>query len=934
MADLQRVAPGTLVAGVADGDIVRVLTVRYAGDSALVSYEYLSGGRGTAFLTREQLEGVRVARPLPGWSARWPDVQLGMEALAIRAAPHQGRLLAVSSSNVTPLPHQIQAVYHELLPHQKLRFLLADDPGAGKTIMTGLYLKEALAAGRATRVLIVTPGSLTEQWVDEMWTRFGLAFTELGWEHLDRTDPVRLTVDPAGALVVARLDQLSRNAELRDAVLNSGFEITVVDEAHKMSARDWGSRTILSKRYQLGMELAGHSEHLLLLTATPHNGKTADFQHFMRLLGVELEPGVSVLDQAPVRRLVKEQLVHADGTPLFPSRVASTLTYTLDSAEQILYEAVTEYVADEMNKVMDDSVRRHVGFAMMVLQRRLASSPEAILRSLDRRMDLLQTQLERAQESEHGLAGLLAASLKGDLPELDVDDDLEAPDDLPSEASSARTPAELQAEILVLQRLVSHARRVRDEGVDRKWDALRDLLVAEDMTDERGFRRKIIVFTEHRDTLEYLEERLREVLQRGEYPAVISGQTPRHERRRAQHDFTHDPACSVLLATDAAGEGVNLQVANLMVNYDIPWNPNRLEQRFGRIHRIGQDRTCHLWNLVAGDTREGAVFETLLSKLQVQREALGDRVFDVLGDVLSGADLSRILTDAVRGQRQEGDMALLEERLGEDLVREVERRQASTTEFTTADLEEIQRELAWAEAFDPQREAVPNFARRALRRYGAELIEVSSSIWSVPYVPAALAKHQGVERHYPRLHLTRAGLAADEAGASQYLAPGHPLLAALTSAVIDDLTAPLQEGVVLEDGLSSEDYLLVTRTDDGYPRSWRIDADGTQTEVAVGAGLGLTPSSEGPAPWHREVMESSGVVDGDFVAVAAVRGVGRFEDVERRRGELRHLAARLADRGRVVWGRQGDGFDIAVESGPHVEFVSTGSDGPVEMAPL
>jgi hypothetical protein len=229
----------------------------------------------------------------------------------------------------------------------------------------------------------------------------------------------------------------------------------------------------------------------------------------------------------------------------------------------------------------------------------------------------------------------------------------------------------------------------------------------------------------------------------------------------------------VLLATDAAGEGVNLQVANLMVNYDIPWNPNRLEQRFGRIHRIGQDRTCHLWNLVAADTREGAVFETLLGKLQVQRDALGDRVFDVLGDVLSGADLSQILTQAVRGSDGSG-LALLERRLDRDLAAEVGRRDASTTEFTPEDLALIQRQLVCAKAFDPQVGTVPDFTLRALRRYGAEVHELEEAVWSVPYVPAVLADAPGVERHYRRLHLDRAGLDADEAGASQFLAPGHP----------------------------------------------------------------------------------------------------------------------------------------------------------------
>lgn len=407
--------------------------------------------------------------------------------------------------------------------------------------------------------------------------------------------------------------------------------------------------------------------------------------------------------------------------------------------------------------------------------------------------------------------------------------------------------------------------------------------------------------------------------------AVISGLTARHERRQAQHDFTHDPACSVLLATDAAGEGVNLQVANLMVNYDIPWNPNRLEQRFGRIHRIGQERTCHLWNLVAADTREGAVFETLLGKLQVQRDALGDRVFDVLGDVLSGADLSRILTQAVRGTSGGDGLDVLSDRLDRGLAEEVERRAASTTEFTQEDLELIQRQLAWARRLDPQVSMVPEFARRALRRYGAEVHEVGRGVWSVPYVPAVLAEAPGVERHYRRLHLDRAGL-DDEVGASQFLAPGHPLMTALTRRVLDDLAEVMVDGVMLVDPTAAADYLLVTTTEDGYPRTWRVERDGDRAEVAVGAALELTPDASADRAWAMELAEATGAVGPETVAVVAVRGTGSEAEVGDRERRLAELAEASAAEGAVVRGRQGEGFDLAVERGPCVEFVRLGGD--------
>lgn len=915
---------GAFVRGVVDDEVVRVTALVNTGDAALVTFERATGQTESRFLSRDELALVTPAEQSVTLDASWSDFELGIQALAILAAPHESPLMAVSSSNVTPLPHQVQAVYDEMLPFEELRFLLADDPGAGKTIMTGLYLKEILARGRAARVLIVAPGSLVEQWVEEMWTRFGMVFTELLPEHLNLSDPTRPDVLAAGPLVVARLDQLARNKDLQNAVLASGFEVVVVDEAHKMSAREWGSKTIYSKRYLLGEELAAVCQHLLLLTATPHNGKTADFALFMKLLGHALDHSESVLDQMPVRRLVKEQLVKADGSRLFPPRVASTLTYTMTPPELELYEAVTTYVSESMNKVMDDTVRRSVGFAMMVLQRRLASSPEALLRSLERRLDKLTTQLQDAQDYEEQLESLLRASLEVGHDFID-DDPQDITDDASSTATAARTPAELTAEIIELEELVVLARSVRAAGLDRKWDALRDLLDSQEMFDGAGHRRKIIVFTEHRDTLDYLESRLAEVRKPGEYIAVISGKTSRWDRRQAREDFSHDHRCPVLLATDAAGEGVNLQVAHLMVNYDIPWNPNRLEQRFGRIHRIGQEHTCYLWNLVAADTREGDVFLTLLDKLDVQRQALGDRVFDVLGDVVSGADLSQILQQAIRGDDSGAGIATLAQRLEEGLTQEVARREASTTEFTPEDLEAIQRQLAWAKEFDPQTAVVPDFARRALRRFGAEVRELTESIWSVPYVPPLLAEHPGVEKSYPRLHLSRDSLQADEAGASQFLTPGHPLLMALTRQTLEGAKQSLKSGVVLVDPDSANDYALVTRMVEGRPLTERVGLDVVSREVAVNTVESLTPDDSGDHKWALTLLEALDVTTA--VAVAAVRGTGSVERERTHLEKVEKAAVRLGQRGHVVRGRQGDAFDLAVEHGGVVEFVSMDRSG-------
>ena len=458
-----------------------------------------------------------------------------------------------------------------------------------------------------------------------------------------------------------RLDQFARSQRLMDLVAGSTYDLAVVDEAHKLTARTWGNKLIKSKRFEFGERLRDLCPNLLLMTATPHNGKEAEFQLFLSLLreaGRE-EYVADATSAGLMRRLVKEQLVHLDGSRLFPERRASTVAYRLSGLEHDLYEDVSEYVREEMNKVSGDDTKRTVGFALLVLQRRLASSPEAILRSLARRRDRLQGEALRVRDADDRLAGALAASLGLQLPDVDELSPADAEtyeDDTASVATAARTLEELETEIAILERLVDKAEAVRSARVDAKWEALADLLTSAQMYDEHGDRRKIIIFTEHRDTLEYLEERLYRVAAahhrhrghpRRDQPAgSAAGPDPFHAGSRNS---------SILLATDAAGEGVNLQVAHLMVNYDIPWNPNRLEQRFGRIHRIGQRHVCHLWNLVAVDTREGDVFRTLLDKLEVQREALGDQVFDVLGQVLTDASLGPAALPGTGGRRRSRD---------------------------------------------------------------------------------------------------------------------------------------------------------------------------------------------------------------------------------------------------------------------------------------
>ena len=466
-------------------------------------------------------------------------------------------------------------------------------------------------------------------------------------------------------LAIARLDKLARDddAQAKLGAPDCHYDLVVCDEAHKMSATFFGGEIKYTKRYRLGQLLSGLTRHLLLMTATPHNGKEEDFQLFLALLDADrfegrFRDGVHEVEVSDLmRRMVKENLRKFDGRPLFPERIAHSVPYRLSEAEVHLYDEVTDYVREEFNRaeaLNNDKRAGTVGFALTILQRRLASSPDAIFHSLRRRRERLETRLHEIAEQQRTSQRPTALAYGAPtLDENDVEDLDEAPDEeleaaenaVLDQATAASTSAELRAEIKSLQRLQTLAGRIRRSGDDTKWRELSNLLgevftpaglgisVADGAAPPYGSgpiphhvsspRQKLVVFTEHRDTLSYLERRISTLLGRADAIVAIHGGMSREARREAQEAFLHDPNVQVLLATDAAGEGINLQRAHLMVNYDLPWNPNRLEQRFGRIHRIGQTEVCHLWNLMAGETREGDVYRDASRQVGTGSACLG-----------------------------------------------------------------------------------------------------------------------------------------------------------------------------------------------------------------------------------------------------------------------------------------------------------------------
>ena len=839
---LENIISGAHVRGVEIDGPVEVISVKWFGDSAVeLTYKVpATGGVNTRLLYRDDEPDLEVVeRGLP-WSFDGDGelFRLASEGQRIRLAHLFDPVLAVHTSIVDPLPHQITAVYDSMLSRQPLRFLLADDPGAGKTIMAGLLIKELIARGDLERCLVVCPGSLAEQWQDELYRRFQLPFEIMTNERLDTARTGNWFVETP--LVVARLDKLARDEDTQ-ALLSaehSEWDLIICDEAHKMSATFFGGEARFTRRYRLGQLLSTRSRHFLLLTATPHNGKEPDFQLFMALLDGDrfegrFRDGVHTADVSDLmRRMVKEKLFKFDGTPLFPERRAYAVPYELSDGEARLYDEVTAYVREEFNRaesLQNDGRVRTVGFALTILQRRLASSPEAIYQSLRRRKERLESRLHELEMSQRDSQAV--SSLDEDAPMMSGDDleDLEdAPDDevaaaenlVLDRATAAGTVSELRAEIDSLRRLERLAQAVRSSREDRKWQELSDLLTklftnqADNSPGEftPSPHQKLVIFTEHRDTLNYLHNRVTTLMGRADSVVVIHGGVGREARRQAQESFLHDPDVKILLANDAASEGINLQRAHLMVNYDLPWNPNRIEQRFGRIHRIGQTEVCHLWNLIAQGTREGDVYLRLLEKLDEARRALGGQVFDVLGKVqFEGRPLRDLLIDAVRyGEHPEVQSRLtrvvsdaFDKGQVQDLLEESALAQDS---MDTSQVRRIREEMERAEVRRLQPHYIESYFLEAFSRAGGRVSEREPRRYHISHVPASIRQRgrllglgEPVLSRYERVTFEKHLIAPQGQPSAAFLCPGHPLLDAVIDLTLERYGQLLRQGAVLVD---------------------------------------------------------------------------------------------------------------------------------------
>lgn len=825
MTTIADLTPGTVLSGVRPG-LVTVVAATPVGDSVNLVFRDADGNYGDRLLYAADLAMIAVHAPESQWTldADGDEFRLAAEALRIRMAGIHDPMLAVTTSNIRPLPHQIKAVYEELLPRMPLRFLLADDPGAGKTIMAGLYAKELILRGDLQRMLVIAPGGLVEQWQDELYTKFGID-AELLTRDLAASTKDGNPFTDRHPLLIARMDQLARSEDWCHFLNHSEWDLVVVDEAHRMSANWWAGELRKTRRYDLGQQLGRIARHLLYMTATPHAGSEENFQAFMALLDPDrfegqYRAGVHSTDTSGLmRRMVKEELRTFDGKALFPERIAETVPYQLSAGEAQLYEAVTNYVRTEMNRAdaLDDSPRkRTVGFALTVLQRRLASSTHAILRSLERRRErLIAKRAEmlnpvRATGPGDSDYRFTARTIEDfDADELDAEEAEAFEENVVDLATAARTAAELQVEIDLLGDLVALARKVRDSRRDTKWEKLRDLLLDQQLLRETdGSPRKLIIFTEHRDTLDYLTAMIRNQVGSDQAVLNIHGGTSRLERRRVREEFTHEPHRQVLVATDAAGEGLNLQAAYLMINYDLPWNPNRIEQRFGRIHRIGQEHVCRLWNLVAEDTREGQVFARLLWKMEQQRAAYGGRLFDVLGEAFTRRALRDLLIDAIRygddPARREENERILDTELAEGTAKLVAERALAREAIDPVALDHMRRKMDEARARKLQPHYIRAFFTDAFGQLGGRLAARESQRYQVTHVPAALRSrqrfgtYQPLASSYERVTFEPTATMVD-GRAAELLAPGHPLLDTVIDLMLERHQHALTRGTVLVD---------------------------------------------------------------------------------------------------------------------------------------
>ena len=796
---------GQVLTGPLFSEPMRVLTVSSNGSGLLVVG--LVGQQSERFrqvtLTADDVSSLTIADSAPSFDGDGRLLRLGLQAYALGIAYEFDPYFGLSISRVDPLPHQLEAVYDHLLKLPSVRFLLADDAGAGKTIMAGLLIRELKLRGLVERVLVVCPANLSFQWQRELKEKFDEQFLVL--KGGDIRDQFGVNQWMEQKQIITSLD-LAKRTEILPGLQQVHWDLVIVDEAHRMSARDESHK---SQRYRLGELLRDNTDHLLLLTATPHKGDPQNFTLFLQLLDRDAYADVKSIRGAMDRRRApfylrrtKEAMVYfperqPDGTwtakPVFTKRIPRTAAFSIDGPEFELYDQVTRFVKRQCTRAAaqdDDPRARAVGFLMSLYQRRLASSTYALRRSLENRARRLEEGLERAQEMVRTAPAVPALE---ELEELE-DAERERLERLLEAVTLAGNAEQVRDEIAELQVLAEEAKVVEASGSQAKLRHLRQIMQEEGFFDRSDLR--LLLFTEFKDTLDHLMEQLKAWGFRT--GCIHGGMRPGSRDEPGSRLYTEqqfrEGDIQVLVATEAAGEGINLQCCHILFNYDIPWNPNRLEQRMGRIHRYGQRRDCLIFNFVATNTIEGQVLERLLDKLQEIRDALDDdAVFNVVGEVLPSAHVERVLREFYAGGLGEAD---LEDRLLRD-VDEGHFRAICQTALEGLAARKLNLDmLIERRARAQERRLVPETIARFIKECAEDAALRLRPVRNLPHtfdpsrVPTVLKKYERqpdwklpeLGTRYPRLSTDRD---TAEENNLEWVTPGHPLFEALRRHSLD-----------------------------------------------------------------------------------------------------------------------------------------------------
>jgi len=737
------------------------------------------------------------------------------EAERINSAYQFDPLFAVNCSIIDPLPHQIEAVYKYLLPLPKIRFLMADDTGAGKTIMTGLLLKELLMRGIIGRILIITPGGLTKQWQeDELGLKFNFPFKLVNRAAFN-SDP---NIFSNSDLLITSIDFL-RGDDVLNVVKETNWDLIVVDEAHKLSAFEYGKKRYVSKRYQALESLAAKCEHLLLLTATPHRGRRDTFKNLLQLLDKDIfasdhlvtsrikEIGTTGVNKFFIRRL-KEEMKDWNGTPLFKARHTKTTLYNLTPEEKKLYDKVTNYLLRKREEARQEA-NIHVTLALMVMQRRLTSSIYAIMRTLKNRYNALNGLLEELAQNPN----LWKQKQKFEL-EMETLEDFDEFDDEEREGlekilsdprkfklfTTAKSIGEIREEAEDVKRLVELSENLYHSNIEeQKFRKLSELLQNEGVLTNNE---KLVIFTEHKDTLYYLEQRLRN---NGYNVETIHGSKSVDERRDVQNNFAGD--VQILIATDAAGEGINLQFCRLLINWDIPWNPNRLEQRMGRIHRYGQKQDVLVFNMVAQNTREGNVLKKLLEKLDMIREQMGDdRVYDIISEIFDEVSLDDIINSTFDGNNTKYNL-VIDSELTEENVKNKINEQKERLSNSLVNYQDARRLKDDSDEKRLQPIYIRLFFEKAFKLLGGKCVELRKSIFRIDTMPEKISNVLK-EDYNISADIRQILFCFDKKifldyqntrklGTVHYINPGNPVFDSLVKVVREEYKEDMLKGTIL-----------------------------------------------------------------------------------------------------------------------------------------